>query len=616
MRSRIITTISTISIIWVGVLVYAAVPTGLTVQGRLTDTLGNPLPAGSKSFTFKIFDASDGGSQIWPSVGGEVQSISSDAGGLWVGMLGAVSPLTDSVFVDSVRWLEIIVDGTTLPRTRLATAPYSHRVATIDGATGGRLVDGGIDLPYAGSSLNNNASGLRWWNGNNSATAFGLSVANGLWFQPSWDLANAFFGVRGATADGSTGEVLFSIDPYGTVAARMIAARTITAHSIWIDDEISGGDGPILVFENGGDLVWGNATGGFASVLSLHTDDNVYLDAQGATGSNMIFRTFPYEERMRIASNGYVGIGTSNPSNLLDVAGDVRTRGIFCDDGILGGDGARLVLENGGDLMWFNASGSFARSVLSLHTDNNVYLDASVENSSKIIFRNSQSLTERMRIESNGFVGIGTGAPGRALQIGENSIVGSEAIIRLESRNGSGGNEYRDWEIGVPQTGANIAGKGYDFVIDDTQLGTDPEVLVQWGTGHLGLGVLDPVYRVELPNVAGLPGQGRANAWVTYSSRRWKRNVTPITDALAKVELLRGVEYDNSSDGSHSIGMIAEEVGQVIPEVVQYETNGVDAASLDYARLVALLVEAVKEQQITISSQNERIEQLEKKLEQ
>jgi len=43
--------------------------------------------------------------------------------------------------------------------------------------------------------------------------------------------------------------------------------------------------------------------------------------------------------------------------------------------------------------------------------------------------------------------------------------------------------------------------------------------------------------------------------------------------------------------------MIAEEVGKVVPEVVSYEANGKDARGIDYARLTALLVEAVKQQQ-------------------
>ena len=51
------------------------------------------------------------------------------------------------------------------------------------------------------------------------------------------------------------------------------------------------------------------------------------------------------------------------------------------------------------------------------------------------------------------------------------------------------------------------------------------------------------------------------------------------------------------ANGKHDIGLIAEEVGEVIPEVVVYEGNGQDAQSVDYARLVAVLIEAMKEQQ-------------------
>ena len=41
--------------------------------------------------------------------------------------------------------------------------------------------------------------------------------------------------------------------------------------------------------------------------------------------------------------------------------------------------------------------------------------------------------------------------------------------------------------------------------------------------------------------------------------------------------------------------MIAEEVGEVLPEIVQYEENGIDANGMDYSKLTPLLVEAIKE---------------------
>ncbi|MCH7859462.1 MAG: tail fiber domain-containing protein, partial [Candidatus Marinimicrobia bacterium] len=93
-----------------------------------------------------------------------------------------------------------------------------------------------------------------------------------------------------------------------------------------------------------------------------------------------------------------------------------------------------------------------------------------------------------------------------------------------------------------------------------------------------------------------------ADAWTTYSSRRWKTNIKPIEGALDKVLRLRGVYYDWKADGKHDIGLIAEEVGEVIPEIVTYEENGKDAQSVDYARLVALLIEGMKQQQKEIEA--------------
>ncbi len=105
-----------------------------------------------------------------------------------------------------------------------------------------------------------------------------------------------------------------------------------------------------------------------------------------------------------------------------------------------------------------------------------------------------------------------------------------------------------------------------------------------------------------------------ADAWTTYSSRRWKTNIQPMQGSLARVMKLQGVSYDQKEGGKHEIGLIAEDVGQVVPEVVAYEDNGIDAKSIDYARLTALLVEAVKEQQKTIENQNLKIEKLQSEI--
>jgi len=55
------------------------------------------------------------------------------------------------------------------------------------------------------------------------------------------------------------------------------------------------------------------------------------------------------------------------------------------------------------------------------------------------------------------------------------------------------------------------------------------------------------------------------------------------------------------------VGVIAEEVGAVVPEIVSWDKNGKDAQGVDYGRLTALLIEATKEQQALIEKQQEQI---------
>jgi hypothetical protein len=89
---------------------------------------------------------------------------------------------------------------------------------------------------------------------------------------------------------------------------------------------------------------------------------------------------------------------------------------------------------------------------------------------------------------------------------------------------------------------------------------------------------------------------GPGTDYGSASSIRWKSDIRRIDDALGKVLRLRGVyfNWDSAHGGRHDVGMVAEEVGEVLPEIVSYEENGVDATGMDYSKLTPLLVEAVK----------------------
>ena len=116
---------------------------------------------------------------------------------------------------------------------------------------------------------------------------------------------------------------------------------------------------------------------------------------------------------------------------------------------------------------------------------------------------------------------------------------------------------------------------------------------------NVGIGTTTPT---NVFTIGQTYGHAIADGWDTYSSRRWKTNIKTLHNALGKVEQLRGVSYDLKDFSKHEIGVIAEEVGQVVPEVVSYEKNGKDATGVDYSRLTALLIEAVKQQQLEISA--------------
>ena len=75
------------------------------------------------------------------------------------------------------------------------------------------------------------------------------------------------------------------------------------------------------------------------------------------------------------------------------------------------------------------------------------------------------------------------------------------------------------------------------------------------------------------------------------SDAKLKKNVATVSNALDKVNLLRGVEFDYIADDKHSIGVIAQEVEAVLPDLVE----GDETKSVAYGNLTAVLIEAVKE---------------------
>ena len=107
------------------------------------------------------------------------------------------------------------------------------------------------------------------------------------------------------------------------------------------------------------------------------------------------------------------------------------------------------------------------------------------------------------------------------------------------------------------------------------------------------------------------PGNRTFSGTVTANSDiKLKKNITTIENALEKTLALRGVEFDRVDTDEHSIGVIAQEVEEVLPMIV----HGTDTKSVAYQNMVALLIEAVKEQNGVINNLRDEIEDLKKKI--
>jgi hypothetical protein len=110
-------------------------------------------------------------------------------------------------------------------------------------------------------------------------------------------------------------------------------------------------------------------------------------------------------------------------------------------------------------------------------------------------------------------------------------------------------------------------------------------------------------------------GAGTINASTVYaggtaltSDARIKKNITPITNAIDNIKLLNGVTFDWIDRPGSSVGLIAQDVEAIYPQLV--EGSGDEIKSLHYNGIIGVLVEAVKEQQSQIEELKALVQQL------
>lgn len=182
-------------------------------------------------------------------------------------------------------------------------------------------------------------------------------------------------------------------------------------------------------------------------------------------------------------------------------------------------------------------------------------------------------------------VGIGTTSPSERLHIAAVGN-GGDVPLYISGSNTKGGASYLDF-LYVDNTGGGSNPKKY-FRID-------------------GNGSWEVINNAYTQTIFSLDDTGNLtiNGTLTQGSDiSLKTNIQTIPNALEKTLQLRGVEYDRISTNKHELGLIAQEVEQVLPELVS-ESNGIK--SVAYSNVVSILVESIKELKQEIDILREQI---------
>ena len=289
---------------------------------------------------------------------------------------------------------------------------------------------------------------------------------------------------------------------------------------------------------------------------------------------------------INLQSNGRLGIREISPDKEFHVKGQAKIE----------------AFNSGSDANLYMQSGTGLEGRILTTQNNGNFLLGDIDNVGGNLFIKTGG-SERISILDNGNVGIGIIGPQKELHVKGNFKIEARSIDANFFMQSINGNENR---VIVLQDNnddvffGDIDGENRDVIFRSN--GSD-RIWIK-NNGNVGIGNNAPSEKLSV--VGNIIATGTING---MSDLRYKREITPITSSLSKVNQLNGYYYywdrtsfpDKEFGEDRQIGVIAQEVEALFPEMVLTDSEGYK--SVAYSRLTAVLIEAVKE----LSAKNEKL---------
>ena len=198
----------------------------------------------------------------------------------------------------------------------------------------------------------------------------------------------------------------------------------------------------------------------------------------------------------------------------------------------------------------------------------------------------SGTVGERMRITDAGTVLIGaTGSTYNKTQGYPLGIVGTTTQSYLMIAQSGSGLGNQGMIVGLDGSGGHIIMRENEALDFHTNNAMKMKINA---AGNVSIGNSNNTYKLDVSGTIRATGD-----IIAYSDARVKENIKTIDNALNKIDKLRGVEFNKIGEDIKSIGVIAQEIEKVIPEVVREDDKGMK--SVAYGNISGLLIEAIKE---------------------